>query len=106
MAATDFSNVSDGFRQSVLMEMQQYFENEAPMYNSIKKNTETKPITQKGYRIPVMTQRPGGHTFFLPSSSDFNPVTALQEQSMWVFPTYYALPQVQQGAVMRAFKVD
>lgn len=106
MPATDFSNVTDGFRQSVLMEMQNYFENNAPMYNAFKKNTEKKPLTQKGYRIPVMVQRPGGHTFFVPSASDFNQVTPMQEQSMWVFPTYYALPQLQQGAVMRAFKVD
>lgn len=106
MAATGFENVTDGFRQAVLMEMQTYFENNAPMYHSVQKNTEKKPINQKGYRIPVMVQRPGGHTFFLPSSSDFNNTTALQEASMWVFPTYYALPQVQQGAVMRAFDID
>lgn len=103
MGNVDFANVGDGFRQAVDTQIRMYFENNAPGYNSFRKSTETKPITQKGFRIPVWTERPGGHTGYVPSNSSFNAAKPPQQESMWVFPVPYALPMVFEGAVIRAY---
>jgi hypothetical protein len=101
----DFANVGDGFRQAVDSQIRMYFENNAPGYNAFKKSTTTKPITQKGYRISTWTERPGGHTGYVPSASSFNRAKAPQTESMWIFPVPYALPMVFEGAVIRAYNV-
>ncbi len=106
MANVDFTNVSDLKREAVGTMVRTYFENNAPGYNAFRKSTRTQELTEKGYRIPMWTGRPGGHTAFLPSSSDFNAAVAPQSQSMFVFPTHYALPMVWQGNTLRAFERD
>lgn len=106
MANVDFSNVADLKREAVDTMVRTYFENNAPGYNAFRKATETSEITEKGYRIPMWVNRPGGHTAFLPSASDFNAAVAPQSQSMYIFPTHYALPMVWQGNTLRAFERD
>lgn len=99
-----FQNVSDFFRQAVESEVRTFFENNAPGYNAFRKATPTEPITEKGYRIPYYSRRPGGHTAWIPSASDFNAAVPPQSQSMWVYPTGYALPIILPGTTIRAFQ--
>lgn len=103
MSATEFQAVADFQRQTV-GESFQMFENEAPGYNSFKKETDRKKFTDKGFRIPGWHQRPGGHTNWTYSSPDFNPAKGPKTKSMYVFPVGYALPMQFEGSLIRAFK--
>lgn len=99
-----FQNVSDFFRQAVETEVRSFFENNAPGYNAFRKMVPTEPITEKGYRMPYYSRRPGGHTAWIPSASDFNAAVPPQSQSMWVYPVGYALPIVLAGTTIRGFR--
>jgi len=99
---TAFTNISDLFQQAVQKEVKPWFEDNAPTYNALQKNVEIEEITEKGYRIPGMSERAGGHTAWLPSNSSFNAAKAPQSQSMYVFPVGYALPIILQGTLIRA----
>ena len=101
-----FENMQDFRRQAVDTQVRSFFENNAPGYNAFEKAVDKKPITDKGYRIPYYSQRPGGHTGFVPSSSDFNAAIPFQSQSMYVYPVSYALPMIWQGNALRATQVD
>jgi hypothetical protein len=103
MSDTQFNNMGDFYRQTV-GESFQFFENNAPGYNAFKKFSDRKFLTEKGFRIPGQSERPGGHTFFVPSASDFNAAKSPQSISQYVFPTGYALPIMQNGALIRAFQ--
>lgn len=102
----NFEAFTDWVRQQVraFTEDNTWFENKAPGYTAFKKAVSTEPITAKGYRIPAITGRPGGHTGYLPSASSFNPAIGAESQSMYVYPTYYALPMVFQGAMIRGLR--
>src|SRR5687767_4716064 len=102
----NFEAFTDWVRQQVkaYTDNNTWFENKAPGYTAFKKAVTTEPITPKGYRIPAITGRPGGHTGYLPQSSSFNPAIGAESQSMYVQPTYYALPMVFQGAMIRALR--
>jgi hypothetical protein len=106
MANVDFTNLGDLKREEVDTRVRTYFENKATGYNAFRKASPTHELTEKGYRAAMYTGRPGGHTAFLPSSPDFNAATAPQTQSMYIFPTHYALPMVWQGNTLRAFERD
>lgn len=102
----NFESFTDWVRQQVrqFTENQEWFENKAPGYTALRKAVDTYPITPKGYRIPAITGRPGGHTAYIPAASSFNPAIGAESQSMYVFPTYYALPMVFQGAMIRGLR--
>lgn len=101
-----FESFTDWVTQQVksYTENKEWFENKAPGWTALRKAIETEDLTAKGYRIPAITGRPGGHTGYLPSASSFNPAIGAESTSMYVFPTYYALPMVFQGAMIRALK--
>lgn len=101
-----FESFTDWVRQQVraFVEDNTWFENKAPGYTAFKKAVTTEPITPKGYRIPAITGRPGGHTGYTPTASSFNPAIGAESQSMYVYPTYYALPMVFQGAMIRGLR--
>lgn len=101
-----FEAFTDWVRQQVraFVEDNTWFENKAPGYTAFKKAVTTEPITAKGYRIPAITGRPGGHTGYTPDASSFNPAIGAESQSMYVYPTYYALPMVFQGAMIRGLR--
>lgn len=102
----NFEAFTDWVRQQVraFTEDNTWFENKAPGYTAFRKAVTTEPITPKGYRIPAITGRPGGHTGYVPSASSFNPAIGAESQSMYVYPTYYALPMVFQGAMIRGLR--
>lgn len=106
MATVAFEAFTDWVRQQVrsFTEDKTWFENKAPMYAAFRKAADNVPLTAKGYRMPYESARPGGHTGYLPSASSFNAALGPESQSMYVFPTYYALPMVFQGATIRALK--
>lgn len=104
MAAAAFENLADGFKQAVQNSMETLKEQNTPTWSSIKKSTKTKPITEKGWRIPYLDRMPGGHTGFTASSTAFNVAVAPQSTSMWIYPVRYALPMQFDGGFLRAFK--
>jgi hypothetical protein len=107
MATVSFEAFTDWVRQTVksFVEDKTWFENKAPGYTAFRKAVEElTDFTAKGYRMPYESARPGGHTGYLPSASSFNAAIGPESQSMYVFPTYYALPMVFQGATIRALK--
>jgi hypothetical protein len=106
MATVAFEAFTDWVRQQVrsFTEDKTWFENKAPGYTAFRKAADDIPLTAKGYRLPYISARPGGHTGYLPSASSFNAAIGPESQSMYVFPTYYALPMVFQGATIRALR--
>lgn len=106
MATVAFEAFTDWVRQQVrsFTEDKTWFENKAPGYKAFKNAVDSYPLTAKGYRLPYISGRPGGHTGYLPAASSFNAAIGPESQSMYVFPTYYALPMVFQGATIRALK--
>lgn len=102
----NFEAFTDWVRQQVraFVEDNTWFENKAPGYTAFKKAVTTEPIGPKGYRIPAITGRPGGHTGYVPAASSFNPAIGAESQSMYVYPTYYALPMVFQGTMIRGLR--
>jgi hypothetical protein len=101
-----FESFTDFVRQQIksYTENNTWFENKAPGYTAFRKAVDTEYIDAKGFRIPAITGRPGGHTGYLPNDSSFNPAVGAESQSMYVFPTYYALPMVFQGQMIRALR--
>lgn len=104
MPNVEYANIQDSHKQNVREDMTEFFENNAPTYNCFKKYLDYEEITEKGVRIPFWVRRPGGHTGFVPSASDFNPAIPPQSGSMWGFPVGYALPITMTGAVIRSFQ--
>lgn len=106
MSTVAFEAFTDWVRQQVrsFTEDKTWFENKAPGYTAFRKATDDIPLTAKGYRLPYISARPGGHTGYLPSASSFNAAIGPESQSMYVYPTYYALPMVFQGATIRALR--
>ena len=106
MATVNFESFTDFVRQRVqsFIDNGPWFENRAPGFTAFKKAVGFEYIDQKGFRMPYISGRPGGHTGYLPSNSSFNAAIGPESQSMYVFPTYYALPMVFQGATIRALR--
>lgn len=104
MPNVEWANIQDSHKQQVLEDMTEFFEQEATTYNSFKTNFDEDEITENGVRIPFWNRRPGGHTGWTPSNSDFNLPVPPQSNSMWAFPLGYALPVIMNGTVIRGFQ--
>jgi hypothetical protein len=103
MAATAFENLGDGFRQAIQSSFETLTEQNTPTWSHIKKSTEAKPVTEKGWKIPYNDRMPGGHKAFTASSPDFNAAVGPQSTAMYVYPVRYALPIQFDGGFIRAF---
>jgi hypothetical protein len=86
-------NILDLKTEDVESQVRALFENEAPLYNLFDK-MDKSDVTEKGKRIAYYSRRPGGHTAYNPLASDFNVPIEPQTISMYVYPTYYALPMI------------
>lgn len=106
MATVNFESFTDFVRQRVqsFIDNGPWFENKAPGFTAFKKAVGFEYIDQKGFRMPYISGRPGGHTGYTPNNSSFNAAIGPEAQSMYVFPTYYAMPMVFQGATIRALR--
>jgi hypothetical protein len=47
-----------------------------------------KPLDEQGYRMPIITRRPGGHNAYTQASTDFRTPTPLDSDSMRVYPVW------------------
>lgn len=106
MATQDFSGITDLKRQAVEKDVKKFFENNTPGLSAFKRVVDKPPLTEKGYRLPNYSQRPGGDTWFTPSQSDFNAAVSMQTTSMWVYPTMYALPIMWTGSALDSMELD
>lgn len=102
MATGQFNNVQDFFIQQTSRVAPMLFENIATSFNFLKKSDKT--ITDKGMKIPLWANRPGGGTWFTPTASDFNLSVPPQSQAMYIFLTYYAMPIVNAGDLILSFQ--
>jgi hypothetical protein len=105
MPNEQFNDIQDFFRQAVMNEYQPWFENNTPTWNFIQDGTEEIPMTEKGWRIPAWTERPGGYGAYIPSAPDFNAAVPPATNSMYVFPTGFSLAAVMDGALIRGLRV-
>ena len=103
MADLTFQEVDDFFKMQVAT-AKEWFEQEAVMYNSLKKYTDKKKLTPKGYRFTFWKNRPGGHTFPTLTMPDFNAAKPPQSASFFIRATEYALPIVMHGRTMEALR--
>ena len=63
-----------------------------------------KPLDEQGFRMPIITRRPGGHHLYGQSSTDFRTPVALDSDSMRVYPVWYEIGQKFTGATLRALR--
>ncbi len=103
MAATQFENLGDAFRQAVQNSFDTLTEQNTPTWSFIKKSTQAKPLTEKGWKVSQLERMPGGHKAFTAASPDFNAAVAPQSMAMYVYPVRYALPVQVDGGFKRAF---
>jgi hypothetical protein len=63
-----------------------------------------KPLDEQGYRMPIITRRPGGHHLYGQSATDFRTPVPLDSDSMRVYPVWYEIGQKLNGSSLRALK--
>lgn len=103
MASVTIEQVAPALRQLVKDDVAKLFEQEAPLYNAIKRNTSSDFVNGKGFRIPVYMNPPTGHTWFSEGGS-FEVPGSFELKDMYVFPTAYALPMEFTGRFIRNFQ--
>jgi hypothetical protein len=70
---------------------------ECPGYTAMKKNSRSYPITQKGFQIPFFETVPGQITGYTASNTSFGDYVPAEGISMYIFPTYLAMPMIFAG---------
>jgi hypothetical protein len=103
MAVAFFENLSDAVRQKVQTEMLTIKEYNTPGFSSFRRRTNKIRTGEKGYRIAMWANLPGGHTAYTAADSDFNEPIPPQSISSYVYPTRYALPMMFDEAVLEDF---
>lgn len=101
MAAVTIQQLDPALLQLVKDDVTKVFEQEATGWNTFKKNTKSQFINGKGFRIPIYSAPPGGHTWFSENASSFNAPNPYDLKDMYVWPTAYALPFEFTGRVVR-----
>ena len=104
MATVTIEQLDPALLQLVKEEITKVFEEEAEGWKLFKRNTSAEFINGKGYRIPIHTTPPGGHTWFSENASDFRAPVPYKLKDMYVFPTAYALPFEFSGRAIRNMK--
>ena len=103
MSDVNFVNVEDFFRMQVAGAAK-WFENNAIAYNAVKKYSDKKTLTPKGFRFHFWKNRPGGHSFPTTAAPDFNAAKPPQSESFFIRATEYALPMVIHGRTLDAIR--
>lgn len=78
-------------------------ENKTPLLDWLF-GKKKRPLDEQGYRMPIITQRPGGHNAYAQSSSEFRVPIPMDSDSMRVYPTWYQIGQKFNGSVLRALR--
>lgn len=103
MADLSFSNIVHLGRETVKTTYNYIGENETPLLDFFMKK-KMVTLTENGYRIPLETRRPGGHTSYDRSNVDFRDPVASDSDSMRTYPVWYALPFKIDGSTLRQLK--
>lgn len=102
-ATTAFDQIVHVGRETVKTTFEYIGENETPLLKwAMGKSKQL--LTEQGYRIPIQTRRPGGHTSYDRSNVDFRDPVSLETDSMRTYPVWYALPFKIDGSTLRALK--
>lgn len=100
---TAFQQIVNVGREAVRTTFEYIGENETPLLKWVL-GLKKRLLTEQGYRIPIETRRPGGHTSYDRSNVDFRKPVSLETDSMRTYPIWYALPFKIDGATFRALK--
>jgi len=103
MATTGFDAVANLGKERVAERFQLIGETNAPLLDHFMKRPK-KPLDEQGYRMPMVTQEPGGHNLYAQGSSDFRAPIPMDSDSMRVYPTWYQLAHQLNGSTLRALK--
>lgn len=102
-ATTTFDQIVNVGRETVKTTFEYIGENETPLLSHFMKKNKIL-LTEQGYRIPIETRRPGGHTSYDRSNVDFREPVSLETDSMRTYPVWYAMPFKIDGSTLRALK--
>jgi hypothetical protein len=97
------ANFPEGVRQKVQAEMLTIREYNTPGFSSFRRRTRKMRTGEKGYRIAMWKNLPGGHTAYTADASDFNEPIPPKQISSYVYPTRYALPMIFDEAILEDF---
>lgn len=100
---TAFEQIVNVGREAVKTTFDYIGENETPLLNWVMRKKK-RLLTEQGYRIPIETRRPGGHTSYDRSNVDFRDPVSLETDSMRTYPVWYAMPYKIDGSTLRALK--
>lgn len=100
---TAFAQIVHLGRETVKTTFEYVGENETPLVNWFMKKPKMR-LTERGYRIPIETRRPGGHTSYDRSNVDFRDPVSMETDSMRTYPIWYAMPFQIDGATLRELK--
>jgi len=103
MASTGFDAVANLGKERVAERFGYIGETNHPLLAHFMKRPK-KPLDQQGYRMPMITQEPGGHNLYNQGTSDFRAPIAMDSDSMRVYPTWYELAHQLDGATLRSLK--
>ncbi len=103
MASTGFEAVANLGRERVAERFTTIGETKHPLLAHFM-GRKKRPLDQQGYRMPMITQEPGGHNLYAQGASDFRAPTAMDSDSMRVYPVWYELAHQLDGATLRSLK--
>lgn len=103
MASTGFEAVANLGKERVAERFQMIGETNAPLLDHFMKRPK-KPLDEQGYRMPMITQEPGGHNLYAQGTSDFRAPIPMDSDSMRVYPVWYQLAHQLNGATLRSLK--
>lgn len=104
MAAMTIEQLDPALLQLVKEQITKVFEQEAEGWKLFKRSTGSEFINGKGFRIPINTAPPGGHTWFSENDSSFRAPIPPTFKDMYVYPTAYALAFEVTGRSVRNMK--
>lgn len=103
MASTGFEAIANLGKERVAERFDLIGETNRPLLDHFMKRPK-KPLDQQGYRMPMVTQEPGGHNLYAQGASDFRAPIAMDSDSMRVYPVWYELAHQLDGSTLRALK--
>jgi len=104
MASTGFDAVANLGKERVAERFMLIGETNSPLADHFLNKRPKKPLDEQGYRMPMVTQEPGGHNLYAQGTSDFRAPIAMDSDSMRVYPVWYQLAHQLNGSTLRALK--
>ncbi len=98
-----FNEIANLGKERVAEKAQFTGETESPLAKHFF-GKKKKPLDEQGFRMPLVTRRPGGHHLYGQAASDFRTPVALDSDSMRVYPVWYQIGQKFTGSTLRALR--